>query len=86
MDNRKLLFTFFQFSFITVQESIARSSILYPAISQSKFMRDFFEFNKHDKTCLYSNRMIYSPKVLILKVSRSHKAAKEEDEEETGER
>jgi uncharacterized protein (TIGR02452 family) len=49
------------------EESLARSSCLYPAISQGKFMESFYSFNRKDKLCAYSNRIIYSPKTVIFR-------------------
>lgn len=42
------------------EESLARSSGLYPCISQ---MKEMYDYNWGIKTCLYSDYMIYSPKV-----------------------
>lgn len=42
------------------EESLARSSGLYPCISQ---MKEIYDYNRSHKTCLYSDYMIYSPKV-----------------------
>ncbi len=40
------------------EESLARSSALYPCISQ---MKEMYDYNHKIKTCLYSDYMIYSP-------------------------
>lgn len=46
------------------EESLARSSGLYPSISQKNEM---YDFNRGIKTCLYSDYMIYSPKVPVFR-------------------
>lgn len=46
------------------EESIARSSGLYPAISQ---MKEMYEYNKSQRTGLYSDYMIFSPKVPVFR-------------------
>lgn len=46
------------------EESLARSSALYPSISQ---MKEMYDYNRGIKTCLYSDYMIYSPKVPVFR-------------------
>jgi uncharacterized protein (TIGR02452 family) len=46
------------------EESLARSSALYPCIAQMKAM---YSDNKHRNTCLYSDDMIYSPDVPVFR-------------------
>ena len=46
------------------EESLARSSGLYPSISQKNEM---YDYNRSIKTCLYSDYMIYSPKVPVFR-------------------
>lgn len=46
------------------EESLARSSALYPCISQKEEM---YRFNRNLKTCLYSDHMIYSPQVPVFR-------------------
>jgi uncharacterized protein (TIGR02452 family) len=46
------------------EESLARSSGLYPCISQ---MKEMYNYNWGIKTCLYSDYMIYSPKVPVFR-------------------
>jgi uncharacterized protein (TIGR02452 family) len=46
------------------EESLARSSALYPCIVQ---MTEMYAGNKRLKTCLYSDDMIYSPDVPIFR-------------------
>ena len=46
------------------EESLARSSALYPCISQKEEM---YRFNRNLKTCLYSDHMIYSPRVPVFR-------------------
>lgn len=46
------------------EESIARSSSLYPTIDQ---FQEMYKFNRSRKTYLYSDYMIYSPKVVVFK-------------------
>lgn len=50
------------------EESIARSSALYPAITQAQFMSGYYAYNRHGERGFYSHRMIYSPRVTIFKV------------------
>lgn len=49
------------------EESLARSSALYPCISQKEEM---YRFNRNLKTCLYSDHMIYSPLVPVFREDR----------------
>lgn len=46
------------------EESLARSSGLYASISQ---MKEMYEYNHRNKTCLHSDYMIYSPKVTVFR-------------------
>ncbi len=46
------------------EESLARSSGLYPCISQ---MKEMYDYNRKIKTCLYSDYMTYSPKVPVFR-------------------
>lgn len=46
------------------EESIARSSSLYPSIVQ---MDEMYAFNKSHRTYLYSDYMIYSPGVVVFR-------------------
>lgn len=46
------------------EESLARSSGLYPCIAQ---MNEMYESNKKYKSCLYLDDMIYSPDVPVLR-------------------
>ena len=46
------------------EESLARSSALYPCIKQ---IADYYEFHRAGKSCLYSDRMIYSPEVPVFR-------------------
>lgn len=46
------------------EESLARSSGLYPSIAQ---MKEMYEYNHRNKTCLYSDYMIYSPRVPVFR-------------------
>ena len=50
------------------EESLARSSSLYFALSQDQFLTEFYTYHRRAKTCLYSHRMIYSPRVTFFKV------------------
>ncbi|NEN84030.1 TIGR02452 family protein [Paenibacillus elgii] len=49
------------------EESLARSSALYPCISQ---MSEMYDHNRGLKTCFYSDYMIYSPKVPVFREDR----------------
>jgi uncharacterized protein (TIGR02452 family) len=46
------------------EESLARSSGLYPCISQ---MSEMYDYNRRAGTCLYSDHMIYSPGVPVFR-------------------
>lgn len=46
------------------EESLARSSGLYPTIIQ---MSEMYETNRRTKTCLYTDYMIYSPDVPVFR-------------------
>ena len=46
------------------EESLARSSALYPSIVQ---MEEMYKFNKRLGTCLYSDYMIFSPEVPVFR-------------------
>ncbi|CAF1431635.1 unnamed protein product [Adineta steineri] len=49
------------------EESIARSSSLYLAETQSRFMNGYYDYNRHGPRGIYSHRMIYSPRVTVFK-------------------
>ncbi|CQR55704.1 TIGR02452 family protein [Paenibacillus riograndensis] len=49
------------------EESLARASALYPAISQKDEM---YKYNRSRKTCLYSHYMIHSPQVPVIRDSQ----------------
>ncbi|MBB3111148.1 uncharacterized protein (TIGR02452 family) [Paenibacillus phyllosphaerae] len=49
------------------EESLARSSALYPCIAQ---MEEMYAHNRQLRTCLYSDYMIYSPKVPVFRDDR----------------
>ena len=46
------------------EESLARSSSLYPSQIQ---MNEMYDYNRKQKSCLYSDYMIYSPQVTIFR-------------------
>ncbi|MNW38545.1 hypothetical protein D3C74_156120 [compost metagenome] len=46
------------------EESLARSSALYPSIVQ---MEEMYKFNKRQRTCIYSDYMIFSPEVPVFR-------------------
>jgi uncharacterized protein (TIGR02452 family) len=46
------------------EESLDRSSALYPCISQ---MDEMYTYNRNLKTCFYSDYMIYSPRVPVFR-------------------
>ncbi|MGG4478757.1 TIGR02452 family protein [Paenibacillus illinoisensis] len=46
------------------EESLARASGLYPCISQ---MNEMYDHNRKLRTCLYSDYMIYSPSVPVIR-------------------
>ncbi|CAF1288001.1 unnamed protein product [Adineta ricciae] len=49
------------------EESIARSSSLYMAITQDQFMDGFYSYHRHGERGVYSHRMIYSPRITIFR-------------------
>ncbi|NEW06401.1 TIGR02452 family protein [Paenibacillus sp. SYP-B3998] len=51
------------------EESLARSSALYPCIAQKNEM---YNYNRGRKTCLYSDYMIYSPQVPVFREDRGN--------------
>lgn len=51
------------------EESLARSSSLFESISKQK---EFYEYHKKQKTFLYSDHMIYSPEVVVIRDSRGN--------------
>ncbi|MFD1989892.1 TIGR02452 family protein [Paenibacillus nicotianae] len=46
------------------EESLARSSSLYPSQLQ---MTEMYDYNRKQKSCLYSHYMIYSPEVTVFR-------------------
>ncbi|WP_411350300.1 TIGR02452 family protein [Paenibacillus sp. WLX2291] len=46
------------------EESLARSSSLYPSIVQ---MEEMYTYNRREKSCMYSHYMIYSPDVVVFR-------------------
>jgi len=51
------------------EESLARASGLYPCIAQ---MQAMYDVNKGFRSCLYTDNMIYSPKVPVFRDDRDH--------------
>ena len=47
------------------EESLARSSALYPTLT--KFQHEMYDYNRSLNTCLYSDCMIYSPNVVFFR-------------------
>lgn len=47
------------------EESLSRASSLY--LSQMRYFDEMYNYNRHRKTYLYSDRMIYSPAVCFFK-------------------
>lgn len=47
------------------EESLARSSALYPTLTE--YMEDMYEFHRRGNSCLYSHTMIYSPAVPVFR-------------------
>lgn len=46
------------------EESLARATGLYPCIAQ---MQEMYEYNRKQRSCLYSDHMIYSPDVPVIR-------------------
>ncbi|CAF1189637.1 unnamed protein product [Adineta ricciae] len=49
------------------EESIARSSSLYLALSQDRIFPQFYGYHRREKNGLYTHRIIYSPRITIIK-------------------
>ncbi|CAF1479243.1 unnamed protein product [Adineta steineri] len=49
------------------EESLARSSSLYLSISQNRFFNEFYGYHRRNKNGIYTHRIIYSPRVIVLK-------------------
>ena len=47
------------------EESLSRASTLYTSLN--KYFDEMYEYNRSQHTCLYSDRMIYSPEVVFFK-------------------
>jgi uncharacterized protein (TIGR02452 family) len=52
------------------EESLARSSILHSALIHPRVFDGFYGYNRCGKRGIYSDRMIYSPRVSIFKACR----------------
>ena len=50
------------------EESLARSSSLYLALTEQRFTNDFYDYNRRGRSGVYSDRLIYSPRVTVFKV------------------
>lgn len=50
------------------EESLARTSSLYLALSQDRLFTEFYGYHRRGKSAIYSHRIIYSPRVIIFKV------------------
>jgi uncharacterized protein (TIGR02452 family) len=46
------------------EESLARATGLYPCIAQ---MNEMYDYNRNQRSCLYSDYMIYSPQVPVIR-------------------
>lgn len=55
------------------EESLARATGLYPCIAQ---MTEMYEHNRKLRTCLYSDHMIYSPEVPVIRDDQDRLLAK----------
>lgn len=49
------------------EESICRCSTLYPVLNQQQLYEDFYGYHRMRKDVLYTNRCIYTPKILVFK-------------------
>lgn len=49
------------------EECLCRVSTLYNVITDNKFKKDFYDYHKAKSGTLYSNRLIYSPDIVIVK-------------------
>ena len=52
------------------EESLARTSSLYLALTEERFINEFYDYNRRGRSGVYSDRLIYSPRVTIFKVRR----------------
>ena len=50
------------------EESLARTSSLYLALTEERFINGFYDYNRRGRSGVYSNRLIYSPRVTVFKV------------------
>ncbi len=51
------------------EECLCRESTLYPVISDKKFWKDFYQYHRNRNIASYSDRVIYTPDILVLKDS-----------------
>lgn len=50
------------------EESLARTSSLYLALTEERFINGFYDYNRRGRSGVYSDRLIYSPRVTVFKV------------------
>lgn len=61
---------------VTQEESICRCSNLYEGLILNRCMQQYYGYNRSTGNSVYSDRLIYSPNVLIFKHDSSHTAVK----------
>lgn len=49
------------------EECLCRCSTLYPCLNQKKFWDEYYNFHRDKKNTFYTNRIIYSPNILVFK-------------------
>lgn len=49
------------------EECLCRCSTLYNVISNKKFFNNFYKFHKDRHNTLYTNKIIYSPNIIVIK-------------------
>lgn len=49
------------------EESLCRVSSLYNVITNDKFKRDYYNYHKSISGTIYTNRLIYTPDIIVLK-------------------
>ena len=53
------------------EEALCRCSTLYPTLDQPKIYDQFYNINRNMKDCIHTDRLIYSPDILIIKSDES---------------
>ena len=62
------------------EECICRCSVLYNVLSNKKFFQDFYKYHRDLHNTLYTNRIIYSPDIIIINEDKQTPIALEQNE------